>query len=433
VGGNCNNTLLCGPFCSNLNNAASNANWNIGAAHSYQGNTVNAPLYPHRLVEINSVQGGASSKSKVLQRIRKMKSYNHLFEKVIEYDNLYVAIMEASKGKRNRKDVKEIIDNADRHIRIIQKMLIYRTWGPRQHRKVTINEGSHQKTRKIIKPDFRYEQVIQHAVMQVLIPILQKGMYEFSCGSIPGRGPHYAKKHIRRILRDVKNTRYVAQLDIRKFFQSVSTRHLKRKLARLIHDEAFLWLLYTIIDTDADELPIGFYTSQWFANWILTPLDHYIKEVLKVPYYFRYVDDMVLFGSNKKVLHQNVRQIMEYLAPLGLRIKDNWQVYKMAYIKTRGGVAKETGRPLDFMGFIFRRDYITMRRSIYYRIMRAARRIGKKEKPSVHDCRRMLSYMGWLTHTDTYNAYLKYVKPEINVQWMKRYVSKKDKARLKAA
>jgi hypothetical protein len=34
-GGNCNNGLQCGPFYVNLNNTASNANWNIGARHSY--------------------------------------------------------------------------------------------------------------------------------------------------------------------------------------------------------------------------------------------------------------------------------------------------------------------------------------------------------------------------------------------------------------
>ncbi len=34
-GGNSNNSAHCGAFYVNLNNTASNANWNIGAAQSY--------------------------------------------------------------------------------------------------------------------------------------------------------------------------------------------------------------------------------------------------------------------------------------------------------------------------------------------------------------------------------------------------------------
>jgi len=43
-----------------------------------------------------------------------MKSYNHLFEKLVDFDNIYTAIMRASKGKRNRPDVKKVIT----HIKI---------------------------------------------------------------------------------------------------------------------------------------------------------------------------------------------------------------------------------------------------------------------------------------------------------------------------
>ncbi|MDD3415474.1 MAG: reverse transcriptase domain-containing protein [Lachnospiraceae bacterium] len=362
-----------------------------------------------------------------------MKSYNHLMEKAIAYDNLDKAIMNSSKGKRDRRDVKEILDHKDYYIPKIQRMLIYRTWGPRTHVKKVINEGSRSKTREIIQPDYQYEQIIHHAVMQVLIPILQKGMYEYSCGSIPKKGPHYAKRYIQKALKDTKNTRYVAELDIKKFFQSVKTRYLKRRLSKIIHDEDFLWIVYMIIESGEDELPIGFYTSQWFANWILTPLDHYIKQVLKVKTYVRYIDNMYLFGASKKQLHKNVQSIKDYLATMELKIKENWQVYKIEYEKTVKGETKVIGRAVDFIGFVFHRNRITIRRSIYYSIMRTARRIGKKDKPSVYDCRKMLSYMGWITHTDTYNSFLTYVKPNVDIKRMKNYVSKKDKMQNVAA
>ena len=79
-------------------------------------------------------------------------------------------------------------------------------------------------------------------------------------------------------------------------------------------------------------------------------LDHYIKEQLGAVHYIRYMDDMVIFGSNKKVLHRTRQAISDYLEnELGLSLKDNWQVFRFSY-----GNGK--GRDLDFMGFRFFRN-----------------------------------------------------------------------------
>ena len=59
----------------------------------------------------------------------------------------------------------------------------------------------------------------------------------------------------------------------------------------------------------------------------LTGLDHYIKEVLRVKHYVRYMDDMVIFGSNKRYLHRVREAISKYLnIELDLELKENWQV-----------------------------------------------------------------------------------------------------------
>ena len=41
----------------------------------------------------------------------------------------------------------------------------------------------------------------------------------------------------------------------------------------------------------------------------------------------------------------------------------------------------------------------------------------------------MLSYMGWFTHSDTYNCYLKWIKPRIHVGRLKKIASKLDRRR----
>ena len=47
-------------------------------------------------------------------------------------------------------------------------------------------------------------------------------------------------------------------------------------------------------------IPIGNYTSQFFANIYLNELDQYIKRKLKIKYYVRYMDDFVLLARTKQ-------------------------------------------------------------------------------------------------------------------------------------
>ena len=116
-------------------------------------------------------------------------------------------------------------------------------------------------------------------------------MYYHSYGSLPGKGGHRGKKYIERWIRtDKENTRYCLKMDIRKYFDSVSHDVVKDQMRRMIHDEEFLRVLFEVIDVTDKGLPLGFYTSQWLANWHLTYLDYYIKQDLGAKYYMRYMD-----------------------------------------------------------------------------------------------------------------------------------------------
>lgn len=159
------------------------------------------------------------------------------------------------------------------------------------------------------------------------------------------------------------------------------------------------------------------------SNWYLQVLDHYIKEDLQAAHYVRYMDDMVIFGSNKKKLHRMRKKIAEYLEREGLELKDNWQVFRFNYVKD----GKHRGRDLDFMGFRFFRDRTILRKSIMLKATRKARKLGKKEKPTIYDIRQMLSYLGRIDCTDTYGMYLEHIKPFVNIQYMKRRISRYDR------
>lgn len=348
-----------------------------------------------------------------------MKSYNHLWEQFTSDQNIDLAILNASKGKRDRESVKKYLSNPNFKRRILFYAKHFRN---KQHIPKEIYDGIQRKKRVIIVPTFE-EQVVHHMVVNVLKPIFMHGMYDHSYGSIPNRGGHKGKKIIEKwIRRNPKNCKYALKMDIRKYFDSIPHEILLRKLKSTIHDKKFMDVLEEIINVIPNGLPLGFYTSQWLANWYLQGLDHYIKERLTANHYIRYMDDMVIFDSSKKRLHRMRRTIEDYLKySLGLRLKDNWQVFKFDYFGKY--------RFLDFMGFRFYRNKTTLRKTIMLKMTRKARHIFSKCKPNVYESRQMLSYLGWIKHTDSYNMYLEYIKPIVSFQELKCTIRNHDMER----
>ena len=101
------------------------------------------------------------------------------------------------------------------------------------------------------------------------------------------------------------------------------------------------------------------------------------------------VDDMVLFDNSKKRLHAAIRTVGDYLQHMQMRLKSTWQVYHLRI------------RPLDFLGFKFHANgKITLRKSILYRISRKARTIARKGYASVTNASGMISYKGYMDHSD---------------------------------
>lgn len=344
-----------------------------------------------------------------------MKSYNHLWEKFISDENIELAIKNASKGKKNRASVRRRLDNPN-----LKKEIIYYAnhFKNRQHKPQEIYDGIQRKRRTIIVPSFD-EQVIHHMVVNTLKPVFMHGMYKHSYGSIPKRGGLKGKKAIEKFIRKhPKDCKYILKMDIRKYFESVPHEIYLGGLRKLIHDKRFLGILEEITGVIPKGLPLGFYTSQWTANWYLQGLDHYIKEELHASFYIRYMDDMVVFGSNKRNLHRIKDSIEDYLNTLGLELKDNWQVFRFDY--------NSKYRFLDFMGFQFYRNRTVLRRSIMLKATRKARRVWKMDKITVHSARQMLSYLGWIKHTNTYGMYLTWIKPIVSFQDLKRRISRYD-------
>lgn len=182
-----------------------------------------------------------------------------------------------------------------------------------------------------------------------------------------------------------------------------------------------------IITTTDQGLPLGFTTSQWFANFLLTELDHLIKEQWGIKYYIRFIDDMIIFGSNKRKLHQIKDKIQTYLKEkLNLELKSNWQVFPLY-----DSNFKKKGRFLDFLGFKFYRTHTGLQRSIALKAKRKAKRIFKKGKPNIRDARQMVTYGGFIRYADCYNWFQQYIKQFVNFRQLRKHISKYDRLQLK--
>ncbi|MBR5541917.1 MAG: hypothetical protein IKU64_06120 [Bacteroides sp.] len=362
-----------------------------------------------------------------------MKSYNHLFEQYLSEENYELAVKNATAHKGGKKRKYRKAQYYKKHKGELKESLMNYAehFYNEKHQPKLIYDGVRRKQRTILIPSMR-EQVVHHMIVNVMKPIIMKSMYTHSYGSVPNRGAisgrkgktHGGKDAVEKFIHGhPKDCKYCCKMDIHKFFDSVPHEKLKAMFRRIIHDERFLNILLTLVDANESEfgMPIGFYTSQWFANFYLTGLDHYIKEVLGAKGYFRYMDDMVVFDGNKRHLHWIRMEVERYLnEELGLEMNPKWQVFRFHYVRKDG---KDVGRFLDFMGFRFYRNRTTLRRTLMLRAARKAKKIGRKKMKTVFDCRQMLSYKGWLTPSDTYRMYLKRIKPFISFQYMQRRIA----------
>ncbi|MBQ7327160.1 MAG: RNA-directed DNA polymerase [Clostridia bacterium] len=350
-----------------------------------------------------------------------MKRIGNLYEKLCDPDNIRLAIKNASRHKSKKRNVAKVLADPEGYCERLRQMLVSKDIKFGCKHLKTVREDNSGKVRQITVPSFFPDQILHWAVVQVLRPVLMRGMYEYSCGSIPGRGGMAAKKKVERILKNDKKVKYIAKLDVRKFFPSVSADKLLSLFEKKIKDKDMLWVIEQIL-IDGDGLPIGYYTSQWFSNFYLQELDHFIKKKLKIRHYVRYADDMVLLDTNKRKLHKARLQIEQFLAEgeYKLSLKDNWQVWKV------------DSRPLDFVGYRFTRKGTELREHIFFHLNRIARQIREKCL-SIIRARRYISLIGWTKHINFKKYYTEHIRPLVSQRTVKRYVSRWDRKNNKEA
>lgn len=177
-------------------------------------------------------------------------------------------------------------------------------------------------------------------------------------------------------------------------------------LRKKFKDKDLLELLDKIIDSMPGEkgLPIGSYLSQYLANFYLAYFDHWLKEIKRVKYIVRYMDDVTVYNESKEFLHALLRDMEEYLRNnLKLTVKDNWQVFPTDI------------RGVDFVGYRHFYGYKLLRKSTCKNFKRKMLSIKKKIQKGFNitygEWCSANSYKGWLAWCDGFRLTEKYITP----------------------
>lgn len=246
-----------------------------------------------------------------------MKRAKSLFNQIVDYENLRLAWLKARKGKTAKKSVQNFSHNVNENLQIIHDRMIVSPPVLSDYVQFKIFDP---KERMISVVPFS-DRVIHHAIMNVLEPVFERQFVFHTYACRKGKGTHAAARYA---FKCANSSAYFLKLDVKKYFDSIDHSVLKQLLCRIIKDVRCLSLLFCVIDSykvpfggDAASerekgLPIGNLTSQFFANFYLSLLDHFVLEKLKPKAYVRYMDDIVIFDNSLLRLKQIFKDVSDF-------------------------------------------------------------------------------------------------------------------------
>lgn len=403
---------------ANANNDSSNTNANIGSRLKLHGEGLcgPTPLYrptlaldvslcsePRGMRHTNSGNSAGKVKNHVtlaglgreteeagpVER-KAMKRDANVMEEVLDYSNIYAAIDEVLNSTIRKKTAegRHILEHRDEVIAQLQKELGEGTFelGPWEDREI-VEAG---KVRHLqIFPQIK--RIGINAVMRVVDKHLRPRFIRTTGASIKGRGTHDLMAYIRDDMkRDPEGTAYCYKFDIRKFYENIDQDEIMRCVRKVFKDPVLIILLEKFVRLIPHGLSLGLRSSQGLANLLLSMvLDHYLKDELAVPYYYRYCDDGVILAGDKKTLWRYRDIVKDRLEAVGLEVKPNERVFP-------------SGDGIDFLGYvIYGGDHVELRKRIK---QNAARKLAKVKSRKRKDVL-VASLYGVAKHADCNNLF----------------------------
>jgi group II intron reverse transcriptase/maturase len=306
---------------------------------------------------------GALTESRITENniINADRPEDGMLEEILSPRNLNLAYKRVKKNKGaggvDGMGVEDLLQSLKDNGEELRQTIMDGRYRPQPVRRVEIPKEN-GKTRKLGIPT-AVDRVIQQAIAQVLTPIYEPRFSDNSYGFRPKRSAHDAIRACQRNIRD--EYKYVVDMDLEKFFDTVNQSKLIETLSRSIKDGRVISLIHKYLKAgvvvcgrfEETELgvPQGGPLSPLCANIVLNELDRELER--RGHRFVRYADDMVIFCKSKRAAERTLENLIPYIEEK-LFLKVNREKTEAAYV----GKVK-------FLGYAF---YITKDRDAGIRV-----------------------------------------------------------------
>lgn len=290
-----------------------------------------------------------------------MRRDGHLFEKIVEWENLLEAFYATQRGKAERLEVRRFRENLHSNIDCIRDELLSGEFRFGDYRHFTVHDP---KTRRIQSAPFP-QRVVHHAIINVVGSLLERRFIFDTYACRKGKGQHAA---LRRATDFARRNPFYLKMDVRKFYDSIDHGIMLDLLARRIKDRSLLALFNQLVESYCTQpgkgLPIGNLTSQYFGNVYLDEFDHWMKEARRMRHYLRYMDDMLCFGSLEEM--KSLRNESE-----------EWLREHLSLSLNHRGEINRCSKGLPFVGFVIHPQGIRLSQRSEHRFRTKFRNLEK--------------------------------------------------------
>ena len=233
------------------------------------------------------------------------KKIKNVFYKNLTFEKMMAAHQRARRHKTYKDEVIKFELNLENNITNLITEIKNKKYHPGKYYTFKIYEP---KERFIQSLPYKDRIVHQWYVEEFIKPYIVPKFINTSFACLTDRGSHKAADVVQKQMRTFKKNYgdfWILKCDIKKYFYNIRPHILFDILKRYITDKDLLDFTRILIfngpiNMSLVGIPIGNYTSQFFANIYLNELDQYIKRQLKLKYYVRYMDDFVIILETKK-------------------------------------------------------------------------------------------------------------------------------------
>ena len=233
---------------------------------------------------------------------------------------------------------------------------------------------------------------------------MSKGFIYDNMACQKGKGTDKARNRLKAFLQKYYRKHgtdgYVLQCDISGYYPNmrheVALETFKKKLDGWTYEKTET-VLNEQYDGDTGYNP-GSQMVQIAGISVLDELDHYIKGVLRIKYYIRYMDDFILIHESEEYLNTCREKIEAKLQDKGFAFNQKkTKVYSLRKGVTFLGFTfklTDTGKVI----LILKPKNVKQERKKLYRLVQQAKR-GEKTRAKVDEC-----YNGWRNHAAKGNS-----------------------------